>query len=214
MHLRRTNAATLAALAAVSISGAAWADGGGHHGGGGAAPHARFAAHVFEMMDENNDGKITREEGQAAAKRLFDKLDLNGDGTITKAESDSGARAMRNEELGARFDALDADHDGRLTSAEAQVPPQVFQNLDTNKDKALSKEEFLARPDLRAEHRDFEFNRADGNHDGKVTREEADKIATERFDSVDADHDGVITRQEFDAHVAQVAKATHGQHPH
>jgi Ca2+-binding EF-hand superfamily protein len=181
------------------------AGGGEHPRGGGGAPHARFAAHVFERMDENKDGKITREEAQAAGKRLFAKLDQNGDAQITQAESDAGARAIRNEELGARFDELDADRDGRLTSAEAQVPPQVFQRLDTNKDKSLSKEEFLARPDFRAEHRDFEFKRADANHDGKVTREEADKAATTRFDAVDADHDGVITRKEFDAHVAQVA---------
>ena len=211
MNLRHTNAATLAALAAVSFSSAVWAGSEQHPRGGGGAPHARFATHVFEKMDENKDGKITREEAQAASKRLFDKLDQNADDTLTKAESESGARAIRNEELGARFDELDGDHDGRLTSAEAQVPPQVFQSLDTNKDKSLSKEEFLARPDFRAEHRDFEFNRADANHDGKVTREEADKAATTRFDSVDADHDGVITRQEFDAHVAQVG---HGGHPH
>lgn len=66
-------------------------------------------------------------------------------------------------------------------------------------------------PDFGAKHRGFEFEQADKNHDGKVTKAEAAEAAKERFDKIDTNHDGVITRDELLAHVQSVEK-THGEH--
>ena len=42
--------------------------------------------HVFDLIDTNGDGVITREEMMAAlgSDRVFDLIDMNGDGVITR----------------------------------------------------------------------------------------------------------------------------------
>lgn len=207
MKRRYTNATLATALLVATFSGAAWA---GEGAKGSAAPQAAvratIAGHLFERMDENKDGQVTRQEAQGAAKRLFERLDGNKDGELTRAESEAGAKAMREQELNARFKQLDANGDGQLTAAEAQLPQPVFERLDGNKDKALTLAEMQAGLDKRAEHRDPQFEQSDTNHDGKVTRDEADKSAISRFDNIDQNHDGAVTRAELEAHVAQMMK--------
>jgi Ca2+-binding EF-hand superfamily protein len=214
MKRRYTNATLVTALLGVSFSSAAWA---GEGTKGQAAPQApmraAIAAHLFERMDENKDGQVTRQEALAASQRLFQRLDGNADGELTKAESEAGTKAMREQELSTHFKQLDANGDGRLTVAESQLPQPVFDRLDANKDKALTLAEMQAGPDKRAEQRDFQFDQSDVNHDGKVTRDEAEKSAGSRFDSIDQSHDGVVTRAELEAHVAQIMKQG-GAKPH
>lgn len=221
MKYRHMNATLAAALLGVSLSSVAWAgDAPKPHakpGAPGAAKvpvHAAIAAHLFERMDDNKDGQVTRVEAQAAATRLFERMDQSSDGEVTKAESEAGARAIREQELKARFTQLDTNADGKLTPAEAQLPPRVFEHLDGNKDKFVTLSELQAGPEVRAEHRDFQFDQADANHDGKVTRDEANKAATTRFDGVDTSHDGVITQAEMEAHVAQMAAKHPGPKSH
>ena len=184
--------------------------------GKGPGPHGHpgraFAEHWFQSMDTNNDGQVTQQEMEAGTQRLFDRLDANKDGEITREEAETGAAAIRKEELTAHFRELDADKDGRLTADESKIPQRFFDRLDTNHDHALSLEEFLAMPDFGDHRRDFMFEHADQNHDGKVTRAEAQQAAKERFDRLDANHDGVVTRDEFGQHLKQMAEA-HGHHP-
>ena len=47
---------------------------------------------------------------------------------------------------------------------------------------------------------DAAFNRADVNHDGKLSRKEAQAIPVlaARFNKVDTNHDGFVSRQEYD----------------
>jgi Ca2+-binding EF-hand superfamily protein len=211
MTKRGTKAAVVSAVLGLSFSVPAWAQpaAAAAHDQGGPGRAAAIAAHMFERMDTNGDGQVTRQEADDAGKRLFDKFDRNADGAVTRDEAEAGARALRQEELAARFKQLDENGDGKLSGPESQMPPQAFLKLDTNKDHALSLEEFQIRPDMRSEHRELEFDRADANHDGKVTREEATQTAKERFERVDADHDGVITRAELDAHLAKMANMAH-----
>ena len=50
---------------------------------------------------------------------------------------------------------------------------------------------------------DAAFDRADANHDGKLTRNEAASIPglSERFDQIDKDHKGSITKSQFESAV-------------
>jgi Ca2+-binding EF-hand superfamily protein len=173
----------------------------------------------FERMDKNKDAQVTRLEAELASKSLFAKLDGNGDGEITKPEAEAGAHAMRNEELAARFKTLDANRDGRLTVDETKLPAQFFERLDTDKDRNVTLEEFQAMPTMPGHRQQLEFDRADLNHDGKVSREEGGRSARERFDLIDTNKDNLITRPEFEARVEAMMKggtksAGHGAAPH
>jgi Ca2+-binding EF-hand superfamily protein len=173
---------------------------------------AALAERWFERMDANKDGQLTRAEVEAGSQRLFERLDANKDGDVTREEAETGAVAIRTEERTARFKQLDSNGDGRLTQEESKLPARFFAKLDSNGDHALSLEEFSAMPDFGARHREFEFDHADKNHDGKVTRAEAADAAKERFDKVDANHDGAITKEEFAAHLQSMAKAHGAEH--
>jgi Ca2+-binding EF-hand superfamily protein len=41
---------------------------------------------MFQDMDANHDGKISKKEWMAAQERHFNQLDKNGDGFVTKDE--------------------------------------------------------------------------------------------------------------------------------
>jgi Ca2+-binding EF-hand superfamily protein len=173
-------------------------------------PGRAFAEHWFRSMDANNDAKLSPQEVETGTLRLFERLDASKDGELTRQEAATGAAAIRKEELSKHFSEIDLDKDGRLTADESKIPARFFDRLDTNHDHALSLEEFLAQPDFGAHRREFVFEHADQNHDGKVTRAEAEQAAKERFDRLDANKDGVVTRDEFVQHLKQMAGA-HGQ---
>jgi Ca2+-binding EF-hand superfamily protein len=195
---------SLAALAFSGLVAAQPAD--GQQGPHGQGHRGEFAEHWFEHLDANKDGQVTQKEAEDAAGNLFDRLDANHDGAVTREESDAGAQAIRHEMLTAHFKQLDANGDGHLTQDEAKIPQRFFDRLDTNNDHVLSLDEFLAQPDFGGKRREFEFDRADANHDGQVTRAEALQAAKARFEKLDTNHDGVVTREEFQAHLEQMRK--------
>jgi Ca2+-binding EF-hand superfamily protein len=160
----------------------------------------------FERMDTNKDAQVSRLEAELASKSLFAKLDGNGDGEITKAEADSAALAMRNEELAAHFKTLDANRDGRLTLEESKLPAAFFERVDADKNRAVTLEEFQAMPGMGGANHQLEFDRADLNHDGKVTREEGGRSAQERFALIDTNKDSLVTRPELEARVDAMMK--------
>ena len=75
------------------------------------------------------------------------------------------------------------------------IPPNMlFNSMDTNKDGAVSKQEYL---DSHAK----KFDAMDKNKDGKIT---ADEMPTKNkgkpnvvFDEMDVNKDGVVTKQEY-----------------
>ena len=99
-------------------------------GGITAANHAATASKRFEMMDTNNDGKISAAEISAShgAESIVwanhpesnaDKirsLDTNHDGLLSVSEYTSGSQRM--------FEELDVDGNGVLTPAEMMIDPR------------------------------------------------------------------------------------------
>lgn len=196
MSKLRFNAIVTTSLLAVTSAGVVLAGGDHGHGrhGRGGGP---LAAHLFERLDANKDGQMTRAEAQTAAESLFVRLDTNKDGAVTEAEGEAGAQAIAREEIDARFKTLDANADGRVTLEESKLPPGFFTKLDKNSDKALTRDEL----DMggRFSRGRFAFKKADTNRDGKVTREEGTQAALARFDRADRNDDGVITREELES---------------
>ena len=105
--------------------------------------------------------------GGMGMEMMFERLDTNADGHITRDEAVVFARAeaadRAERRAGARFDRADADGDGRLTAAELMAGGggmrggmdigRMFDRLDSDGDSAISREEAeAARREFRRGH--------------------------------------------------------------
>ena len=79
------------------------------------SPMARFAQHMFDRLDTNHDGKLTRDEVDADAAARFDAADTNHDGTLDASEQ----AGMRGRMYGMRHH----DHRGRAGAGTDNAPP-------------------------------------------------------------------------------------------
>jgi hypothetical protein len=74
------------------------------------------------QYDVNADGKVTKAELDAAARKTFNELDGNKDGSATPEEIRIGMEAQRKAQheamLKVRFAEMDANKNGQLTEAE------------------------------------------------------------------------------------------------
>lgn len=68
-----------------------------------------------------------------------------------------------------------------------------FDKKDTNKDGALSQDEFVNAKMKR-------FDRQDTNKDGTITKDEAKTNAQNKFNKLDTNKDGKVTKEEMKAH--------------
>jgi Ca2+-binding EF-hand superfamily protein len=153
----------------------------------------RFEA-KFAELDADGDGKLTREELKAMkghrggrgghkdpeerANMLLAKFDADSDGALSRDEVHEGPLAHK-------FAEADADSDGKLSRDElkalkgrggkhghgpkdpAERAAMMMAKLDVNSDNALTADEVAGHHKLAEK-----FAEADGNGDGKLTREE------------------------------------------
>jgi hypothetical protein len=153
----------------------------------------------------------TRADAQAKVKAMFDRIDANHDGSITLAEFDAyrAARlaewqAKRGERRDKAFAAMDADQNGQVSKTE-------FDSFASS-DKAKAMRHMVAARLTGARLGGSRwFDRADGNHDGKITLDEAQSSAMALFDAADADHNGTVTPEERRLSWAKVRAARQQQ---
>jgi Ca2+-binding EF-hand superfamily protein len=167
----------------------------------------------FARLDANHDGFVTQDEVEASAQamharmsqgmaqhaaKMFDRLDANHDGVVTQAEfdaamanrpqaADSHRHAPTWDRLAARFDT---NHDGQISRAEFDaVRAQHEQQMASGGEAHMHRAGFAAQM----------FAKADLNHDGRVSMQEATQAAQQWFDSADANHDGTLSPDEMRA---------------
>ncbi len=149
----------------------------GNLGGGPPARPNMDPKRIFQALDKNKDGKLTRDEleGRPRLLALFDRL---GKGELTIEDVTAGLanvskpNAKKSAKKAAKKGALAVnggtaesnDSKEMSDSSENRALPAFFQLLDTNHDGRLSQEELSKAADL--------FDKLDRNHDGFLDRKE------------------------------------------
>jgi Ca2+-binding EF-hand superfamily protein len=88
--------------------------------------------------------------------------------------------------------ALDKDNDGTLDLAEVKdAAASVFDKLDKDSDAMLDRMETGGRVGKK------EFNQADADNDGTLTKDEYLGLVEKLFNAADADKDGTLTAKEL-----------------
>ena len=119
------------------------------------AKHAQKKAEVFDKMDANSDGVISRTEftdfSEARQERRDARRDFNGDGEYDRADRQARRqklkerweqRAERGEKHEGRGWRPDANKDGVITWEEHQAASEkMFEHLDRNDDGFLEEGE-------------------------------------------------------------------------
>ncbi len=164
------SAVTLAALVASSFSTVASAQSGGGDRGNAAQMF------VFEDMDADSDGKVTKEEVTAFHAARMAAMDTDKDGNLSEAELIAAQKTRQAEREAAR---------------EAKMAKRMIERRDTNKDGVLSLEEMAPKGD----RGDRMFDRADTDKDGAISKAEADAMMDKMAkrgdrDGKRGDHDG------------------------
>lgn len=140
------------------------------------------AREAFAKLDVNNDGKIDKADREAKMAEHFKKMDTDGNGSISQAEfmasherKPGGGMGMDHKmggpKMGEGMERPEGGmHEGmgggmRGGKRGAMMGYVMLRMADTNKDGAVTRDEFVAAA---LAH----FDKADANHDGKVTPEE------------------------------------------
>ena len=170
-----------------------------------AKPPALDTGAIFDRLDQNGDGTVTKDEVAEDRRAFFDRVlrlgDKNADGKLTKEEFVAGLRGGATP----RPDA-GGGGDRRPGPPRDFNPEAFFRRLDKNGDGKLAKDEVPEQARRIVE-------RADRNRDGEVTREEfaaavrALRPTTDRPTAVgpdaaivralDANRDGDISAEEL-----------------
>ena len=93
------------------------------------------AADRFTYLDVNTNNYVERNEWDGSLDTFY-ALDRNGDNRITRAELNQGRRAT--------FAALDVNGDNRITLGEWGWSHRSFDDMDTNRDGVILRDEFRA----------------------------------------------------------------------
>jgi hypothetical protein len=154
---------------------------------------------MFEKLDANRDGYVTKAEAQAArgdhAGRVMNRIHK-------RMRGDAAGGAANH---GARFDKLDTNRDGSISRPEfesAHARKQEHRIVMRDKRNGASAPGATARMHrmrpggMGMGLRGHMFDMADANRDGRVTLQEATAAAYRHFDTADVNRDGRLTPDE------------------
>lgn len=96
---------------------------------------------IFDKIDADKDGKITKEEMKQHHENKKKEFDTDGDGQLSAQERENMQKKMMGKGIEEQFKRKDKNGDGFLDKSEFIGPPQVFDKLDEDKDGKLSMDE-------------------------------------------------------------------------
>ena len=92
---------------------------------------------LIKKLDQDNDGRISKEEYLSTHTERFDRLDKNKDGYIDKSE------AAKKRKMKALIKRFDKDNDQKVSREEFPGPDEKFNSMDENKDGYIDKSEAM-----------------------------------------------------------------------
>jgi Ca2+-binding EF-hand superfamily protein len=141
---------------------------------------------LFDQIDTNGDGHITRAEHAASARKRFAAMDANHDGFVTAAEMD--ALQAQRKDAAIRFsvatpvDGATRDPGSGAARADGSVSPQEVANArgsaSTERDSA------------------GKIRLMDRDGDGRLSAAEYEAAAAAMFARLDTNGDGQLSRAE------------------
>lgn len=107
---------------------------------------------MFNNVDSNHDGKISKAEAQLKAPAMgeaFERIDANRDGYLSKQEikTFSAILLKSRNEFNRRLNEADKDKNGKLSKEESKTIPMLYKNfdaMDSNHDGQLTGQEIAA----------------------------------------------------------------------
>ncbi|NBN62985.1 EF-hand domain-containing protein [Pannonibacter tanglangensis] len=194
--LRTIALASVAATLTLVAAGAVLADDGGMGWGGRDRGGPRM---MLEQFDLDKDGALTQDEVSRAATDRFTRADANTDGKVTLDEF-RAFRLVEAEPMRIRaFQRLDRDGDGKVTREEFDtLSARLFARLDRDDDGTLAMVPMGPRGGGEAD--DARGRGPDRGHDrgGMMGRGAGGPMMAGLFDRFDTDADGKVSREEFD----------------
>ncbi len=155
--------------------------------------NGRMAERLLTDFDLNHDGKITKAEVAKVEAQRFAAA-TGGGATMSEAQFAASHDKMLRQHSDAMFHRIDWNGDGVLSLEEFAAPIRArFEMMDRNGTGAISCHAAAqggkpARQGMRGHGGHFRGARfakvcqeADLNHDGKVTRAEADKFIAQKY---------------------------------
>lgn len=165
----------------------------------------------FTEIDANRDGRLSLREWQRVERDddVFERLDRNNDGYVTRTElvdrdfdRNNNGYDDGNTSWDQRFTEMDVNRDGRLSQREWQRDRDTFELLDRNDDGYVTRTELVNRnfdqtgrtePYPRNEER---FQHFDRNNDRLLSLSEWTG-SRELFDRLDRDNNGYLNVREW-----------------
>lgn len=143
---------------------------GGAVAGKGKDDHGRYGGHtgmMFEMIDADGDGKVTRDEVDAFHEDRLAKFDTDGNGSLNADEYIAMMEDLRHQMMLKSFERKDENGDGMLDKAElGDRMDGMFEHMDRNDDGVIEKDEMRKRG---GHHGGY------GDHDKKDDMDERDE---------------------------------------
>jgi Ca2+-binding EF-hand superfamily protein len=157
------------------------------------------ASQAWKRLDRNANGSISFEEFVRASDERLKRMDKNRDGAIGRDEFMAYHEAEARRRVDRIFAALDKKGTGRIAAAALKgAEAQRLLVCDTNKDRAITKAEYLdCRRRVAGRWMQRIFAKYDSNGDGFIGREERVAALRGFFKSLDGNGDGRVSREEF-----------------